>query len=277
MIWPAEDLWQDMVPFCPGLTVEILPQIDSTNTELMRRARAGQLDPVLLVAETQTAGRGRLGRPWLGQAGHTLMFSLGLLLQPNDWSGLSLAVGLSIAQSLDPHHQSGIALKWPNDLWVSRPNAPTPWHKLAGILIETAVPSPAPTLAPRSHAFHTSLGPARYCVVGVGLNMVAPEASGLSTPPVGLSELDPQQDAPSALRRIAPALLRMMLDFETSGFAPWRQAFHARDALHDQAVRLSSGEQGWARGVDEQGAMLVEINGQLQAVISSEISVRPVL
>ncbi|MEN9329951.1 MAG: hypothetical protein RLZZ484_1139, partial [Pseudomonadota bacterium] len=60
MHWPAEDLWLAIAPLVPGFSVEVLPTIDSTNTELMRRARAGQTDPVLLVAEQQTAGRGRL-------------------------------------------------------------------------------------------------------------------------------------------------------------------------------------------------------------------------
>jgi BirA family biotin operon repressor/biotin-[acetyl-CoA-carboxylase] ligase len=56
MIWPAEDIWQSCVPLLPALTVEVLKEVDSTNSELMRRARAGQTDPVLLVAESQTAG-----------------------------------------------------------------------------------------------------------------------------------------------------------------------------------------------------------------------------
>ena len=71
--WPAEALWEAVAPLLPGFTVEILPEIDSTNTELMRRARAGRLEPVLLVAEAQTAGRGRLGREWRSAPG--AMFS----------------------------------------------------------------------------------------------------------------------------------------------------------------------------------------------------------
>lgn len=82
-----------MAPVLPGFTVEVLPSIDSTNTQLMRRARAGLAEPTLLVAELQTAGRGRLGRPWRGAVGDALMFSLGMPLAPADWSGLSLAVG----------------------------------------------------------------------------------------------------------------------------------------------------------------------------------------
>jgi BirA family biotin operon repressor/biotin-[acetyl-CoA-carboxylase] ligase len=116
--WPAEAIWEQIAPLLPNFTVEVLPEIDSTNTELMRRAKAGQFEPVLLVAEKQTAGRGRLGREWhdLAQRDETLpalTFSLGLPLSPSNWSGLSLAVGVSIATSL----HADIGLKWPNDLW----------------------------------------------------------------------------------------------------------------------------------------------------------------
>ena len=125
MRWPAEAIWEAVSPQMPGFSVEILPEIDSTNTELMRRARAGQTDAVLLVAESQSAGRGRLGRQWVSQRGDSLTFSLGLPIAPKDWSGLSLAVGLSLAESLHPQ----VGLKWPNDLWIEG-------HKLGGIVIE---------------------------------------------------------------------------------------------------------------------------------------------
>ena len=82
MFWPAEAIWEEVSPLLAGFTVEVLPEIDSTNTELMRRAKAGQLDPVLLVAERQTAGRGRMGRQWHSDAASagalpSLTFSLG--------------------------------------------------------------------------------------------------------------------------------------------------------------------------------------------------------
>src|SRR5207253_10851626 len=92
--WHGETSWQAVAPLLPGFTVEVLPEVDSTNSELMRRARAGQTDPVLLVAERQTAGRGRLGRGWRSAPGESLTFSLGLALTPADWAGLSLAVGV---------------------------------------------------------------------------------------------------------------------------------------------------------------------------------------
>ena len=76
--WYPEDLWQHTAPVLPGFTVEVLPRIDSTNTELMRRARAGQTEPILLIAEDQTAGKGRQGRPWSNAPGSSLMCSLAL-------------------------------------------------------------------------------------------------------------------------------------------------------------------------------------------------------
>ena len=111
--WPAEALWQTLSAALPGCTVEVLPQLDSTNSELMRRARAGLTQPALLVAEEQRAGRGRMGRGWRSSGAASLTFSLGLPLAPADWQGLSLAAGLAVAESL----HEGIALKWPNDLW----------------------------------------------------------------------------------------------------------------------------------------------------------------
>ena len=125
----AENVWQAVVPHLPGFTVEVLPTIDSTNSELMRRARAGQTDPTLLVAEHQTAGRGRLGRVWQSQAGDSLTFSLGMTLAPANWSGLSLAIGWAIAQALDPLKQHGLGLKWPNDVLVES-------NKVSGVLSE---------------------------------------------------------------------------------------------------------------------------------------------
>lgn len=253
--WPAEALWQAIAPTLPGFTVEIVPHIDSTNSELMRRARAGQFDPVLLVAEQQSAGRGRLGRDWRSEGttdnGGTLTFSLGLPLAPRDWSGLSLAVGLSVAQSLHPD----LRLKWPNDVWLEQ-------RKLAGILIETAN---AANAAPGT----------RYTVIGVGINISACDATGLSTPPASLRERLPGVDAPQALLRIVGALVQTVQAFEASGFAPFQTRFNARDALHELPVTLSNGHSGLALGVDGVGALRVQTAQGLQHITSAEVSVRP--
>ncbi|MFC5496672.1 biotin--[acetyl-CoA-carboxylase] ligase [Caenimonas terrae] len=249
----AELIWQAVAPILPGFTVEVLPQVDSTNSELMRRARLGQTEPVLLVAGHQSAGRGRLGRQWQSRPGDSLTFSLGLLLRPSDWAGLSLAVGVCLAEALHPE----VRLKWPNDLWLAD-------RKLGGILIETASsPGADPGAA------------ARYAVVGVGINLAQQPAAGLSTPPAALRELLPAADAPAALLAVAEPLVRTLQAFETFGFAPFQARFNARDVLCERAVVLSDGTAGTAHGVSETGALLVHTAHGMHAVTSSEVSVRP--
>nr|WP_289623616.1 biotin--[acetyl-CoA-carboxylase] ligase [Paracidovorax valerianellae] len=247
----------------PGFTVEVLPSVDSTNTELMRRARAGLAEPTLLVAEQQTAGRGRLGRPWRSAVGDSLTFSLGLPLAPADWSGLSLAVGVSVAESLQPVVRPGaarIGLKWPNDLWLDGD------RKLGGILVETAsLVAPVGDVPPAM----------RYVVAGIGINVQPPQAEGLGTPPGSLQDVEPGLDAPAALLRIAAPLIAMLQSFEAYGFAPVQARFHQRDVLSGRAVALSDGTAGTAHGVGEDGALLVHTAHGMQAVTSSEVSVRP--
>ena len=236
--------------FWADLHAEHVQQIDSTNTELMRRAHAGAAQPVLLVADRQSAGRGRLGRVWHGGGEGrpaALTFSIGLALELKDWAGLSLAVGVSVAQSLHPQ----VRLKWPNDLW---------WQdrKLGGILIETA-----------------HLGERRYTVIGIGINVAQPEAADLATAPAWLRELQPQADALGALQQIACPLLQALRRFEREGFGAFRDDFAARDALAGRAVSLSDGTQGQAQGVGENGALLVHTAQGLRAINSAEVSVRP--
>lgn len=245
--WPAESIWEQVSPLLPGFTVEVLPEIDSSNTELMRRARAGQTEPILLVAERQSAGRGRMGRPWQSGVGDSLTFSLSLPLAPRDWSGLSLAVGLSLAESLHPD----IGLKWPNDLWWQE-------RKLAGILIEAA------TVSGRSQV-----------VVGIGINIRPRQADGLSTPPAALTELWSEASAGAALLRLAQPLVQTLLDFEDSGFAPLQARYAARDVLQGREVHTSDGQRGLALGVGPSGALRLQQDSGTCEIHSSEISVRP--
>jgi BirA family transcriptional regulator, biotin operon repressor / biotin---[acetyl-CoA-carboxylase] ligase len=246
---------QALAPLLVDVQVQWLAQVDSTNSELMRRARCDRLQaqtPTLLVAQQQTGGRGRMGRQWHGQPGQ-LTFSLGMPMEPPDWSGLSLAVGCAVAESLHPQVQ----LKWPNDLWVDG-------CKLGGILIETA--SLEGTAA-------------RYCVIGVGINIMRPVALNddtlYRTPPIGLTDLLPQADAGTALLQLAPTLALALLAFNQAGFAPFEARFMARDALRERAVQLSDSTEGTAHGVDETGALLVLGTHGMQRVTSAEISVRP--
>jgi len=263
-----------------GLSMEVVGSIDSTNSELMRRARMGQTDPMVLVAIDQTAGRGRMGKSWHSTVGACLTFSVGLPLRPSDWSGLSLAVGVSVAESLtgllarqvaDANAQTppSVQLKWPNDLWVGG-------KKLSGILVETA-----------------NAGGNRFVVIGIGINITPPAHLPASAPvsagasnghaslppaqPTGLAALVPTLDAADALAAVLPALWADLLTFEARGFAAFAPRFAARDALAGQPLVLSDGMHGTGCGVDATGALQVLMAQGVRSVNSAEVSVRPAI
>lgn len=270
--WQPEALQAALQPLAPGLVVEVCAETGSTNSDLTARARGADAAPapVLRVAERQTAGRGRLGRPWWSQPGQGLTFSLGLPLAPADWSGLSLAVGLALAEALEPlpddaaqPGQSGMAsrigVKWPNDLWLRDGD-----RKLAGILIE------AQALPGRADA-------ARWTVVGVGLNLqpVDADAAAFGSGYACVAELAPAADAPGVLQRLAPALLRALRDFEREGLPPRLAAYARRDVLAGRRVRAGELE-GEAQGIGPDGTLrLRDASGRVHAVASGEVSVRP--
>lgn len=271
--WNAEKLWELIIKLWPDFSVEIVRQTDSTNTRLLERIRIGQTTPTLLVAESQTAARGRMGKTWVSpvpeDAGRTLMFSLtapfGKAASPVP-GGLAIATGCAIAQALDPEGHT-LRLKWPNDLWYRAPHihheltaASTPWRKLAGILIETT-----------NHQHQ------RYAVIGIGLNIQPPQG-GLGTfsiPPGSLAELDPRWDAPAALAKVLPPLAQAVYNFPSTGIAPWLETFQTRDLLAGMLLTTSDGRQGIGSGLDPHGNLLLATAVGLQTVVSGEVSVRP--
>ncbi|NML16224.1 biotin--[acetyl-CoA-carboxylase] ligase [Azohydromonas caseinilytica] len=287
--WQAEALWRQLQPLLPGLSIEVVAHADSTNTRLLERARlsggrheralirapeappapnepptplgrrADDTQPCLLVAEHQTRGRGRLGRTWQSTPGASLTFSLSLPFEPVDWSGLSLSVGVALADALDPLQPGQaprIGLKWPNDLWLI--DAPVVGRKLGGVLIETV-----------------AVGRRRMAVVGVGLNLhpqpVRDAASGVAS----LSELDPAVTAPATLHRVALSLAQVLRQHEREGFRPFVERYARRDLLQGRPVTTTAPAlEGIARGVAEDGALLVETPQGLQRLSSGEVSVR---
>ncbi len=293
--WGAEALWEQLEPLLPGLSVEVVHRTLSTNTALLERARATSdtraeggdvlvrrsvesyafgrrsvdLQPCLLVAEHQSAGRGRQGRAWQSAEGASLTFSLGLPLAAADWSGLSLAVGVALADALDPLAAVAtgprIGLKWPNDLWLmdgpwsSCPNG----RKLGGILIETV-------------AAGAGADSKRLVIVGIGLNVLPFDAAEANTGFASLRELDDAVSAPVALARIALPLVQALQQFERGGFPRFAERFAARDLLRGRSVRTTLPEvpEGVARGVSPQGALLVQSAAGIASVSSGEVSVR---
>ena len=255
---PAD--WQALLaPLDPQAVFEHVSDTDSTNTELMRRARAGDTRTCLLWADTQSAGRGRLGRQWHSRPGDALTFSLGLTLSPQSWSGLSLAVGCCLADALDPVHDKGIGLKWPNDLMLA------PWatpRKLGGILIETVLRQGDASLE-------------RFVVIGIGLNLATPPAADYRTEPAGLrAVLGPQATAAEVLQWVLPALVAGLQRFCAQGFAAFTQEFARRDVLSGHELQLSNGLHGMADGVDHEGVLWLNTPGGRVPVSSDEVSVR---
>jgi BirA family transcriptional regulator, biotin operon repressor / biotin---[acetyl-CoA-carboxylase] ligase len=309
--WDTEGLWQQLLPVLPDVSIEVHAQLESTNTELIERARklAGRLDapvslpgeldagrrgdnaggpwgrravdthPSLLVAEHQTLGRGRMGRDWMAQPGASLTFSIGLPMQPAHWGGLSLAVGVALAAALDPRDPlttaaPRIGLKWPNDLWLIDPQAANGvGRKLAGILIET-VP----------------VGAQRMVVVGVGLNILpwGSDEAALGNGYASWSEIHPEASAPAALHRLALPLAQALREFEATGLHSFMASFAQRDLLAGRTVSLSrpasashaapTPVQAEVVGISTQGALRVREDNagvkHISEVHSADVSVR---
>ena len=288
--WPTEALSRQLQPLLPRLAVEVVRSTASTNTALLERARvrpeaerdanaatvhrsvessafgrrAIDWQPCLLIAEQQSAGRGRMGREWCSEVGASLTFSLGLPLAASEWSGLSLAIGVALCEALDPmgdnaraQGRAHVALKWPNDLWLIDTDGAG--RKLGGILVETV-----------------SAGGQRLAIIGIGLNVQRFTVERAATGFAALQELDPAATAPAALAQIALPLVRALKQFEARGFAAFAERFAARDLLRGHVVTTTfpGAPEGVARGVSAQGELLVETPGGLMPVSSGEVSVR---
>ena len=241
--------------------LEIYETIDSTNTYLMSKGLSGSESGLVCLAEQQTAGRGRRGRRWVSPFGTNLYLSVywQFTLTPADLSGLSLAAGIAVADTLEQLGLSGIGLKWPNDvLWESR--------KLAGLLLEVA---------------GEQGGPSRV-VLGLGVNTLLPshEAGAIDQPWVDLSGI------PGGSRigrnRLAAALIGNLFDllssFEEGGRGLSVERWTRYDVFAGQPVTLRRGDEmieGIHRGIDPSGALLLERNGALDLFHGGEVTLRP--
>jgi BirA family biotin operon repressor/biotin-[acetyl-CoA-carboxylase] ligase len=221
---------------------------------LLARAEAGAPSGTVVVAATQTAGRGRRGRQWLSAPGDSLTFSLLWRFAPGTApAGLSLAAGLAVAQGMRKvDARDTLTLKWPNDLLRDA-------RKLGGILVELLPGAP--------HA----------AVVGIGLNLRLPEAMPAELRAQSAA-LDSGGDAALLLAALLHELRETFETFGRHGFAALRPAWNALHAHQDRPVRLLSDfaapREGICRGVDADGALLFEEAGRIERILSGEISLR---
>jgi BirA family biotin operon repressor/biotin-[acetyl-CoA-carboxylase] ligase len=242
-----------------GLVIEVVDTLDSTSSELLRRAPLLDIHRHVLAAEWQTAGHGRRGRRWASVVGGSLTFSLGWRFEQSvgHLSGLTLAVGLALARALEDLGFSGIELKWPNDLVYRR-------SKLGGILVELAADALGPSLA----------------IIGVGLNVFLPAATRreIDQAVTDLADISPRRsiDRNVLLARALDELVKVLDEFAESGFGPLRPAWQRRHALQGKPVRIALPDGGSARGevvgVDVDGALVLDSNGHRVRFLSGEVS-----
>lgn len=243
--------------------LEVAWTLDSTNSELLRRAAPAQGVAVLL-AERQTGGRGRRGRAWASPLAAHLYLSLDRQFSGGlaRLGGLSLVAGIAVAEALHAAGFPGVRLKWPNDLVVADPSAGL--RKLGGLLVEGS----------GEHA-----GPAR-AVLGIGVNvrMPAAYAAKIDQPWIDLQALSAQ---PVSRNRIAALLLAHLLpaleQFDATGLIPFVERYAALDALAGREIDVhghAGVQRGVACGIADDGALRVRIDGAEQRLYAGEVSVR---
>lgn len=252
-------LLQTSVP--QDLRVAVAPLVDSTNRVLMEADP--ESDPQALLAEHQTAGRGRRGRDWHSPFGANLYLSIAwtYAMWPPHLPALSLSVGVVCARALDAAGVDGVQLKWPNDLWAGQ-------RKLGGILIEQRGES----------------GDLCRVVVGVGINvaMHARQGSAIDQPWTTVDEvLASCGRKPASRNRLAVDVLHGLHEclarYVVKGFEPYRAEWCALDALRGRQVYVPGQDRlrGIGRGIDDDGAFLIETDAGLRSVLSGDVSLRP--
>lgn len=243
-----------------AIAIECLARTGSTNADLLQRLP--HLDsPLLLVAEVQTAGRGRAGRSWLAEPHASLTFSLAWPFFRRDISGLlglPLAVGVAVADTLAGF---GVAasLKWPNDVQLGQ-------AKLGGILIETGSVQRAGYRQP-------------WAVIGIGLNiaLTPPMLAEIGREAAQMPQLLGRRNA--VLGALAARLAQVLPRFDADGFAPFADGWNRLHAHAGQQVCIVDHgavlQQGLAAGVDANGCLLLDTAAGRIVITAGDVSLRP--
>jgi BirA family transcriptional regulator, biotin operon repressor / biotin---[acetyl-CoA-carboxylase] ligase len=242
--------------------LELLFQIDSTNTRLLGAPPPPPGMADVCLSELQHAGRGRLGRRWIAPFGGGIAMSLGWTCSDvvRTLPALSLGVGVAVVRALARAGVEGMSLKWPNDIWFRD-------RKLGGVLIELRAEAGGPA----------------HVVIGVGLNVSLPEAARreIEASGVAVAAATDACKTPPSRNLVAGAildeLLSMLVQYERFGFSAFRDGWTALDGLKDRPVQVAVGGSvifGVARGVDSDGALILETNGCRQRIVSGEASLR---
>jgi len=245
--------------------LDVLTVTVSTNQclTLQPAPPAGRLWAV--VAEYQTGGRGRRGRRWLSPLGHGVCLSVSWAFEtaPRNLSALSLVAGVAVAHSLAALGVEGVRLKWPNDIMAGE-------GKVGGILVEVAGESGGPLRA----------------VVGIGLNVrpvhgiaTAIRDEGGESNAVGLDELrsESRLDRNALVAALLSELHSSLRNFALAGGDAFLETWRHYDYLAGQPVVVTSGRdilRGIARGIADDGALLVETADSIVPVVAGDVTLR---
>lgn len=237
--------------------IEISKIIDSTNTRALARAVA-EPGCYVCASEHQTAGRGRRGRRWHSPFASNLYFSVSRSFDNGAavLEGLSLAVGVALSQALDDFGFPGVRLKWPNDVVYDG-------KKLAGILLEMTGDADGPCCV----------------VVGVGLNVAMAVAADIDQPWIDLSSIDgaAEVNRNALLAVILNRLVALLRDYDTAGFSAYQTQWQQLDAFAGCAVVIKMADRqvsGYARGVESDGALVIETSAGFEVFSGGEVSLR---
>jgi BirA family biotin operon repressor/biotin-[acetyl-CoA-carboxylase] ligase len=243
-----------------SFSIELRERCASSNLLLVDAAERGAPHRTVITCERQSAGRGRRGRPWISAGDGGLAFSLLWRFGQGAPApaGLSLAAGVAVARAVESFGAGGVGLKWPNDVLLAG-------RKLSGILVELVPDTARATQA---------------AVIGVGINLRLPEGFGTEHGFVAVDlahALNPPPRRADLLAALLHELDRTLDCLAELGFASLREEWLARNAFQDLPVRLIGERdtlEGLCRGVDVDGALLLETPEGLQRIISGEVSLR---
>lgn len=244
------------------LSCRVHSQIDSTNEYILKLIRSGGVGHAkVCLAELQTAGRGRRGRQWQSPYGRNMYLSMGWRFERGvaAMEGLSLAIGVAVCRALKRHFDLAAELKWPNDVLVAG-------RKLGGILLEVA----------------GDLSGECYVVAGVGLNVAMPKpaAAAIDQPWVDVASCvagDLLVDRNQLAAVLLSELSVVLDDYEQQGFSAYRQEWQSHCPHIGSLVQLSSHSNtllGEMVGVDDTGALLLSIDGEIKSYSGGELSLR---
>ena len=239
--------------------LEILFECKSTNQYLLERIQNNKLQNYLVLAEMQTQGRGRRGREWVSPFASNIYMSLLWTLDISiaEMAGLSLVVAISVAKAIRKSGIENVMLKWPNDIYVDN-------KKLAGVLLELRGESNSPCNA----------------VIGIGVNVNMPEESGSTIDQdwIDMEEiLKVRVNRNHIVAKILNELIPRLKMFNEHGFCKFIDEWKALDLLVEKQINIDGHMslcEGIAHGVDRHGALIVEHQGNTQALYSGEVSIR---